>query len=126
MLGRRRVHVEGEGGQHHRHHRQHHQHRLQRDGLQPQAGSAGEADGVRASAAGDGDRAGREEGEDAAGVAVPGGRGDGAAGDVDGGVLRHHHGLRAVGAGAVVTKDVEAYAVVVGNPAKVIRMLGND
>ncbi|AMN79639.1 MULTISPECIES: acyltransferase [Pseudomonas] len=31
-----------------------------------------------------------------------------------------------VGAGAVVTKDVEAYAVVVGNPAKVIRMLGND
>lgn len=31
-----------------------------------------------------------------------------------------------VGAGAVVTKNVEPYAVVAGNPAKVIRMLGND
>ncbi len=28
-----------------------------------------------------------------------------------------------VGAGAVVTKDVPDYAVVVGNPAKVIKML---
>ena len=28
-----------------------------------------------------------------------------------------------IGAGAVVTKDVEAYAVVVGNPAKKIKMV---
>ncbi|GJB81348.1 hypothetical protein KAM380_058130 [Aeromonas caviae] len=31
-----------------------------------------------------------------------------------------------VGAGAVVTKDVSDYAVVVGNPAKVIRELERD
>lgn len=31
-----------------------------------------------------------------------------------------------VGAGAVVTKDVEAYSVVVGNPARVIRKLDHD
>ncbi|MFC4863910.1 acyltransferase [Pseudomonas sp. MAHUQ-62] len=31
-----------------------------------------------------------------------------------------------VGAGAVVTRDVEAYSVVVGNPARVIRKLSND
>ncbi|MCY1380052.1 dTDP-3-amino-3,6-dideoxy-alpha-D-galactopyranose 3-N-acetyltransferase [compost metagenome] len=30
-----------------------------------------------------------------------------------------------VGAGAVVTKDVEAYSVVVGNPARVIRKLNH-
>lgn len=31
-----------------------------------------------------------------------------------------------VGAGAVVTKTVPPYAVVVGNPAKIIRMIGDD
>lgn len=31
-----------------------------------------------------------------------------------------------VGAGSVVTKDVEAHSVVAGNPAKVIRMLDAD
>ena len=31
-----------------------------------------------------------------------------------------------VGAGSVVTKDVPDYAVVVGNPAKIIRFLNND
>lgn len=31
-----------------------------------------------------------------------------------------------VGAGAVVTKDVEAHSVVVGNPARVIRKLNHD
>ncbi len=31
-----------------------------------------------------------------------------------------------VGAGAVVTKDVPPYAVVVGNPAKIIKMVSDD
>ncbi|MOA68793.1 dTDP-3-amino-3,6-dideoxy-alpha-D-galactopyranose 3-N-acetyltransferase [compost metagenome] len=31
-----------------------------------------------------------------------------------------------VGAGAVVTKDVEAHTVVIGNPARVIRKLNHD
>lgn len=31
-----------------------------------------------------------------------------------------------VGAGAVVTKDVEAHSVVIGNPARVIRKLNHD
>lgn len=40
------------------------------------------------------------------------------------GVVIGEHAM--VGAGAVVTKDVPPYAVVVGNPARVIRMMNKD
>nr|WP_158462105.1 acyltransferase [Pseudomonas fluorescens] len=40
------------------------------------------------------------------------------------GVVIGEHAM--VGAGAVVTKDVPPYAVVVGNPARVIRMMTKD